>query len=184
MKTRYYAEAQGALLKGDFSNDYLVDLYSGSLYIGALSSMPDSGGDGWQGAREVFSSDIEEEESLFPFGVTDPALYQGAYTPINVAKSQFTDPTLVRYEDQAVSGVALELQSQVTFNIATLAWGSVVGCVLYTTRAVGITLRITPLATIEFIAPKVVTVNDRLIIPNSDGSRIRLIELMQRQILE
>lgn len=183
MKTRYYAEAQQALLQGDFTNPYLVDVYTGILYLGLLSSMPNVGRDGWQGAGELFNTG-SAAEALYPSGVTPVANYQNGYAAVGISRSAFSDPELYFYADASLSSVVTEYRQEIEFPTATGNWGSVVGCALYAVRSTASGLRITPLVSVEFISPIVTSANRKIKIPNSAGSRIRVIELLQRQILE
>lgn len=180
MKTRYLAEAELNLLNtiGGASNPIFRDMFDGSIFVGLLSSLPQTGKDGWQGAAELYSTPT----AVAPYlqGVKHPTVLTGAYYPTQINRSLFTAPSLVD-TPIGVSGVASEYQAEITFPVASLAWGNVLGVVFYLVSSD--LSRITPLFTTAFTSPVSIGVDDKLTIENSPSARVRAIELIKKNTL-
>lgn len=168
MKTKYLAEGQLALFRKAFDNQYLMDIYGGYPYIGLLSALPLSTGDGVDGMEELFD------------GVSI-----GGYSRLPLSTSLFTSGNLTYSTELAASGWQVEYNGQIIFNPATQDWGPVVGAVIFYARVTPEgTLRITPMLSLEFVSPQIILTNQRIVIPNNTSAKMRIIELIRKQLLQ
>jgi hypothetical protein len=177
MKTKYLAEAQLATLLDTtrlFSNNYFLDVTIGTYFVGLLSALPLDNKDGWEGARELFST------TTGPYlpGIKDPSVNTGSYQPEIMTKGDFILPTLVD-SNLGLSGMLTEYRKEITFPVATSNWGNILGLVVYALRG----SRITPLFTIPFVAPANVLTNDQVTIRNEPNTRMRVIELIKKNTI-
>lgn len=177
MKTRYLAEAQLALLLDttrSFTNNTFLDVTTGTYFVGLLSALPFDNKDGWEGARELFST------TAGPFlpGIKNPSTNTGSYQPQVITRGDFISPVLVN-TDLALSGMVTEYRKEINFPVATANWGNILGMVVYAVRG----SRITPLFTVPFISTVNVLVNDQVKIENTENTRMRAIELIKKNTI-
>lgn len=160
MKTRYLAEANLAMLKADYGNEYLKDALTSYLYVGLLSSLPDESGDGWQGAGEIFNDITQNEEIGQPTGI-NWGNYTSGYAPQILSRSSFTTPTFYNNTEIAASGMSMYYNDIIEFSTATGSWGNIIGLVFYGSRVGSAGLRITPLFTVAFDSPVTISADTR-----------------------
>jgi len=185
MKTRYLLEAQNSLLNFlNFETNTLVsDLRSpdGAYFVGLLSSLPDDGKDGWQGAGELYN---DGTSSPYLQGIKKPNITTAGYYPVEVSRLGFTAPGLTNVPSLGISGIVAEFQQTIQYNPATADWPQpVLGLVLYSVRASASINRITPLATFPLTTPIQVRQNDTLTIPDQSANRFRVIDLIKKTVL-
>lgn len=175
MKTKYLAEAQLSILNLNTTNQYLIDIIAGDLFVGLLSSLPQENKDGWEGAGELFNT----PNALFLPGIKEPSVTTGGYQAVPLDRSKLILPALVN-TSLGLSGMLVEYREDIVFPIATSDWSeAVLGLVVYCANST----RITPLFTIEFLTPAGVNFEDQVVIENTPNTRMRAIELIKKNTI-
>lgn len=175
MKTRYLAEAQLSILNLNTTNQYLIDILAGDLFVGLLSSLPEENKDGWEGAGELFNA----PGSPYLPGIKEPSINTAGYQAVPLNRSKLIVPTLVN-TSLGLSGMLVEYREDIVFPIATSDWSeAVLGLVVYCANGP----RITPLFTIEFLTPAGVNFEDQVVIQDTANTRMRAIELIKKNTI-
>ena len=191
MKTRYLAEAELALIRGDTSNKYLLDVLGLPYQVGLLSALPTNfsqgAGDNWSGARELFYTTtytypdtLEQLVGINHNNVGPTTSHK--YTSVAFNKANIGNPSLVYNAGLTASGMGIQFNQEIIFPDAAENWGVVRGVVIYAIRNSG-GIRITPIMVGELVSPVTVLAGQIFKIPNTSTSKIRYIEFTRKTTL-